>query len=69
MTEKRPGESDFSTGAATEQLSEHERRGDELRRAIETTLYTEMLIPDARGDVLATGARRSSTRSSPRSSW
>ncbi len=36
-----------------EQVSELERRGDELRRDIETALYTELLIPDSRGDVLS----------------
>jgi predicted phosphate transport protein (TIGR00153 family) len=36
-----------------EQISELESRGDELRRSIETALYTEMLIPDFRGDVLS----------------
>jgi hypothetical protein len=30
-----------------------ERRGDELRRTIETELYLRTLIPDLRGDVLA----------------
>jgi predicted phosphate transport protein (TIGR00153 family) len=35
------------------QISELERRGDELRREIETALYTELLIPDFRGDVLS----------------
>jgi len=35
-----------------EQISDLERRGDQLRRHLETTLFTEMLIPDARGDVL-----------------
>jgi predicted phosphate transport protein (TIGR00153 family) len=36
-----------------EQISDLERRGDELRRNIETALYTELLIPDSRGDVLS----------------
>jgi predicted phosphate transport protein (TIGR00153 family) len=35
------------------QVSALERRGDELRRSIETALYTELLIPDFRGDVLS----------------
>lgn len=35
------------------QISDLERRGDELRRNIETSLYTELLIPDSRGDVLS----------------
>jgi len=34
------------------QISALEKRCDALRRAIETTLYTEMLIPESRGDVL-----------------
>ena len=34
------------------QLSVLEKRCDGLRRSIETTLYTEMLIPESRGDVL-----------------
>lgn len=35
-----------------DQISHLEARGDELRREIEATLYTEMLIPESRGDVL-----------------
>lgn len=35
------------------QISDLERRGDKLRREIETALYTELLIPDSRGDVLS----------------
>ncbi|MHC4993039.1 MAG: DUF47 domain-containing protein, partial [Planctomycetota bacterium] len=35
-----------------EHIAALESRGDELRRSIELTLYTEMLIPEARGDVL-----------------
>lgn len=35
-----------------EQLIEAKRRSQELSRFIVTQLYTEMLIPDARGDVL-----------------
>jgi hypothetical protein len=35
------------------QLIEVKHRSRELRRAIATELYTEMLIPDARGDVLS----------------
>lgn len=34
------------------QLSEMEHDADDLRKDIETRLYTESLIPDARGDVL-----------------
>ena len=34
------------------QLSTLEKRCDELRRRIEITLYSEMLIPESRGDVL-----------------
>ncbi len=34
------------------QLTEIKRRCSELRRTIVTMLYTEMLLPDARGDVL-----------------
>ncbi len=36
-----------------DQITLLERQGDDLRRHIETTLFTEMLIPDARGDVLS----------------
>jgi predicted phosphate transport protein (TIGR00153 family) len=36
-----------------EQVGTLERRGDELRRQIETALYAELLIPDFRGDVLS----------------
>lgn len=36
-----------------EQLRDLKRRCNELRRAIESQLYTEMLIPDSRGDVLS----------------
>lgn len=36
-----------------DQISAQEHRGDELRRNIETALYTELLIPDSRGDVLS----------------
>jgi uncharacterized protein Yka (UPF0111/DUF47 family) len=35
-----------------EQVIEIKRRCSELRRTIVTMLYTEMLLPDARGDVL-----------------
>ena len=35
-----------------ERISRFESRGDKLRRAIQMTLYTEMLIPEWRGDVL-----------------
>jgi len=33
-------------------ISAVEHRCDELRHSVETTLYTEMLLPDTRGDVL-----------------
>lgn len=33
-------------------ITKKEHRGDELRRAIETQLYTKTLIPESRGDVL-----------------
>ncbi len=33
-------------------ITEKEHRGDELRRDIETKLYTKTLIPESRGDVL-----------------
>jgi predicted phosphate transport protein (TIGR00153 family) len=36
-----------------DQAADIERRGDELRRAIEAELYVRTLIPDLRGDVLA----------------
>lgn len=36
-----------------QQINDVEHRCDHLRRTIEEALYTEMLIPDARGDVLA----------------
>jgi predicted phosphate transport protein (TIGR00153 family) len=35
-----------------DQLQELENRGDQLRIGIETDLYTNMLIPESRGDVL-----------------
>ena len=35
-----------------EQLVELEHRGDTLKRDIQTQLYTEMLLPDSRSDVL-----------------
>ena len=35
------------------QIRELKTRGDELRRTIERWLYTEMLLPDSRGDVLS----------------
>jgi len=34
-------------------VTELERRCDDLRRSIETTLLTQMLIPESRGDVLS----------------
>jgi hypothetical protein len=50
----------FIDGATPERLTEQadqmratEAEGHRLRRAIETQLYTEMLIPDFRGDVLS----------------
>ncbi len=36
-----------------DQAADIERRGDELRRTIESELYLRTLIPDLRGDVLA----------------
>jgi predicted phosphate transport protein (TIGR00153 family) len=36
-----------------EQAADIERRGDELRRTIETELYARTLIPDLRADVMA----------------
>ncbi len=36
-----------------DQVADIERRGDELRRTIETELYVRTLIPDLRADVLA----------------
>lgn len=39
--------------ALLEQCAGIEHRGDELRRAIETDLYAQTLIPDLRGDVLS----------------
>ncbi len=38
--------------ALAERIQELERNGDDLRRSIETELYTRTLIPDLRGDVL-----------------
>lgn len=35
-----------------EQVRDAERRADELRRSIISAMYTEMLMPDSRGDVL-----------------
>jgi predicted phosphate transport protein (TIGR00153 family) len=43
---------DDVTVARLEQIKRLEREGDSLRRRIEQSLFTEMLIPDARGDVL-----------------
>jgi uncharacterized protein Yka (UPF0111/DUF47 family) len=37
------------------QAADIERRGDELRRTIESELYVRTLIPDLRADVLAPG--------------
>ncbi len=39
-------------GERIEQLTALESEADALRRSIEMTLYTEMLIPESRGDVL-----------------
>jgi len=36
-----------------EQIGAIESQGDDLRRTIELTLFTQMLIPDVRGDVLS----------------
>ncbi len=38
------------------QAADIERRGDELRRAVESELYVRTLIPDLLGDVLANSA-------------
>ena len=35
-----------------QQLSDEESRADELRRTIQRDMYTETLMPDARGDIL-----------------
>ena len=35
-----------------ERLDEFEGRGDQLKRQIQTELYTEMLVPESRGDIL-----------------
>lgn len=43
---------DESAKERLERISAFESRGDKLRRAIQMTLYTEMLIPEWRGDVL-----------------
>jgi len=43
---------DDSCKERLERISRFESRGDKLRRAIQMTLYTEMLIPEWRGDVL-----------------
>ncbi|MBW1879795.1 MAG: DUF47 family protein [Deltaproteobacteria bacterium] len=39
-------------GTKLQRMREVKTEGAELRRSIETALYTEMLIPDARGDVM-----------------
>jgi predicted phosphate transport protein (TIGR00153 family) len=44
---------DEACEAKLKQISELEHRGDELRRSVETALYSELLIPDFRGDVLS----------------
>lgn len=38
--------------AKVAQLDELEGRGDDLKRKIQTELYTEMLVPESRGDIL-----------------
>jgi len=38
--------------AKLDDITHKEHRGDELRRTIETALYTKTLIPESRGDVL-----------------
>ncbi|MEE9127075.1 MAG: DUF47 family protein [Planctomycetota bacterium] len=43
---------DDSSEERLERISSFETRGDTLSRAIQQTLYTEMLIPEWRGDVL-----------------
>lgn len=43
---------DESTKERLGRITGYESRGDHLRRAIQMTLYTEMLIPEWRGDVL-----------------
>ncbi len=43
---------DGSCPERLERISGLESRGDKLRRAIQATLYSEMLIPEWRGDVL-----------------
>ena len=40
-------------GTALQKLVDFKHRANELRRSIEAALYTEMLIPDARGDVMS----------------
>ena len=47
-----PAESATICEEKLEQVIEIKRRCSELRRTIVTMLYTEMLLPDARGDVL-----------------
>ncbi len=44
--------SDDACQQKVDQLQELENRGDQLRIGIETDLYTNMLIPESRGDVL-----------------
>lgn len=44
---------DAACQARLDQLTQLEARGDELRRGVETALYTQMLIPESRGDVLS----------------
>lgn len=43
---------DDSCQERLERITRLESRGDQLRRGIQVTLYTEMLIPEWRGDVL-----------------
>jgi len=44
---------DEAFGERLTQIAQLEKRGDDLRRNLERVLFTEMLIPDARGDVLS----------------
>ncbi|MBT8486502.1 MAG: DUF47 family protein [Phycisphaerales bacterium] len=43
---------DDSSEQRLQQLIDLEARADQLRRSIQTTMYSEMLIPESRGDVL-----------------
>ncbi|MGI9437618.1 MAG: DUF47 domain-containing protein [Geminicoccaceae bacterium] len=46
------GGADEAFSEKREQVGSLESRGDDLRRAIFTAMYAEMLLPDLRGDVL-----------------